>query len=63
MGSHCLKQFVCFGRNSSVGSVFGSLSCVMQHRGFDLLRNLPVEGIFPLGLTWGLTPYPQNSVG
>ena len=28
------------GRNSSVGSVLGSLSCVMQLRGFDPPRSL-----------------------
>ena len=27
------------GRSSSVGSVMGSLSCVMQHHGFDPPRN------------------------
>ena len=30
------------GRNSSVGKVLGSLSCVMQRRGFDP----PLRGIF-----------------
>ena len=53
------------GRNSSAGSVLGSLSCLMQCRGFDthLGRIFPVEGIFPLELTWVLTPFPQNSFG
>ena len=53
------------GRNSSVGSVLGSLSCVMQHIGFNppLRKIFPVEGIFPLELTWVLTPQSQNSFG
>ena len=40
-------------RNSSVGSVLGSLSCLMQRCGFDppLERIFQVEGIFPLELT------------
>ena len=39
--------------------------CVMQRRGFDplLRKSFPVEGIFPLELTWVLTPFPQNSFG
>ena len=53
------------GRNSSIGSVLGSLSCLMQRCGFDTppRRIFPVEGIFPLELTWVLTPFPQNSFG
>ena len=37
------------GWNSSVGSVMGSLSCVMQHHGFDppLRRIYLLKGIFP----------------
>ena len=35
----------------------------MQRREFDPLRGLPVEGIFPLEITWVLTPFPQNSFG
>ena len=37
----------------------------MQHCGFDppLGRTFPVEGIFPLELTWVLTPFPKNSFG
>ena len=48
------------GGNSSVGSVLGLLSCLMQHHGFDppLRRIFPVEVIFPLELTWVLTPSP-----
>ena len=48
-----------------VGSVLGSLSCLMQRRGFHppLKRILPVEGIFPLELTWVLTPFPKHSSG
>ena len=44
------------GWNSSVDSVFGSLSCMMQHRRFNSSQSLPVEGNFPLELTWVLTP-------
>ena len=53
------------GRNSSVGRVLDSLSCLMQCRGFNppLRRIFLVEGIFPLELTWVLTPFPQNSFG
>ena len=38
-----------WGRNSSVGSVLGSLSGLMQRRGFDPSRGriFPVEGIPP----------------
>ena len=37
----------------------------MQCRGFDppLRRIFPVEGIFPLELSWLLTPFPPNSFG
>ena len=35
------------------------LSCLMQHRRFDP----PPGRIFPLELTWVLTPFPQNSFG
>ena len=48
------------GRSSSVGSVLGSLPCVMQHRGFDPALSCLVEGIFPLELTWFLTPFPKT---
>ena len=43
-------------------SVFGLLSCLMQCHGFDppLRRIFPVEGIFPLELTWVLTPFHKN---
>ena len=49
-----------------VGSALGSLSCLMQRHGFDTLQGrffFPVEGIFPLELTWVLTPFPQTSFG
>ena len=48
-----------------VGSVLGSLSCLMQHRGFGtpLGRIFSVEGIFPLELIWILTPFSPNSFG
>ena len=37
----------------------------MQRGGFDLpLRRIfRVKGIFPMELTWALTPFPQNSFG
>ena len=47
------------GRNSSDGSVSGSLSCLMQRRGFDP----PLGRKFPLELTWVLTRFPLNSFG
>ena len=45
------------GQNSSVSSVLGLLSCVIQHRGFDppLRRIFLVHGIFPTELTYVLT--------
>ena len=45
------------GRNSSVGTVLGSLSCV--HPAWSP----PVGEIFPLGLTWILTPFPRTFSG
>ena len=51
-----------WGRNSSVGSVLGSLSCLMQRHGFDPPPRrffFLVEGTFPLELTRVLTPFPQ----
>ena len=47
------------GWNSSVGSVLGVLSGMIQHCGFDPLWGLPVEGIVPLELRWVLTPFPN----
>ena len=46
-----------------IGNVLGSLSSLVQRRGFDppLRKIFPVEGIFPLELAWVLTPFPQNS--
>ena len=43
--------------------MLGTLSCLMQHRWFDpsLRIIFPIEGIFPLELTWVLTQFPQNS--
>ena len=54
-----------WGWNSSVGSVLSSLFCVMQRCGFDspLRRIFLVEWIFPLEVTWVLTPFPKNSLG
>ena len=49
------------GPEKLFGNVLGLLSCLMQCRGFDPpLRRFffPVEGIFPLELTWVLTPVP-----
>ena len=52
------------GLEKLIGSVLGSLSCLMWHRGFGPpLRFFPVEGIFPNELTWVLTPFPKNSFG
>ena len=50
------------GRNSSVGCVLSSLSCLMQHHGFDppWRRIFPVEGIFPVELTWVLTLFRKK---
>ena len=44
----------------SVGNVLSLLSCLMQHHGFDapVGRIFPVEGNFPLKLTWVLAPFP-----
>ena len=52
-----------WGPELLVGSVLASVSCLMQHRGFDppLRRIFPVEGIFPLELTCVLTPFAKNS--
>ena len=44
------------GRNSSVGSAWAR--CPQCH-GFDP-PHFPVEGIFPLELTWIQTPFPQK---
>ena len=41
--------------------MLGSLSWLMQRRGFDPpLRIFLVEEIFPLELTWVLTPFPKK---
>ena len=48
------------GGDSSVGSVLGSLSCLMQHHGFDPARSSPVKENFPLELAWVLTPFPRT---
>ena len=44
-------------RNSSVGSVLGSLSCVMQRPEFSPPLSLHRGDFFPLKLTWFLTPF------
>ena len=47
-----------WGRNSSVGSAW--VRCP-QRRGLILLwGHFPVEGIFPLELTWVQTPFPEK---
>ena len=49
-----------FRRNSSLGRVLGSLSCLMQRRGFHPpLRRIffRKRGFFSLELTWVLTPF------
>ena len=63
MDQKCM--FCLRGWNSSAGSELGSLSCLMQRHGFGppLGRIFSVEGIFPLQLTWILTPFLKNSFG
>ena len=42
-----------------------SLCCLMQSRGFDAPLGrmfFPVEGIFPLELTWILTLFPKKAL-
>ena len=51
------------GQNSADCRVLGSRSYVMQRCRFDPPSSRPVEGIFPLELTWLLTPFSQNSFG
>ena len=53
------------GWDSSAGSVLGPLPCMMPRCRFHspLRRIFPVEGIFPLELTWVLTQFPQKSFG
>ena len=69
--SHCHPSLLCGispslfppGRNSSVGGVLGSPSCMMQHHRLNPLRDLPAEEIFvSLELTWVLTPSPKKSI-
>ena len=49
------------GRNSSVGSAWAR--CHSVAGSILLWGHFPVEGIFPLELTWLQTPFPQNSFG
>ena len=49
------------GRNSSVGSAWAR--CQSVAGSILLWGHFPVEGIFPLELTWVQTPFPQNSFG
>ena len=46
------------GQSSSIGSVLGSQSSMMQHCGFDPPQVLPVEGIFSLGVNMGSDSIP-----
>ena len=52
------------GRNSSVSSVLGLLSCMTHYRWFNQRTTAgpchPVEGIFFLELLWVLTPVPKT---
>ena len=48
------------GQNSSISSLLGSLSCVIQRLWVWSSSELLVEGISPLGLTWVLTPFPKT---
>ena len=50
------------GQNSSVGSVLGWLSCLMQYCWFNPPRSLLIEGIFPLVLTLVLTTLSDESI-
>ena len=51
----------CWGPEYLVGSVLGSLSCFMQHHGFNPppRRIFLVKGIFPLELSWVLSIPPS----
>ena len=54
------------GLEKLVGSVLGSLSCLLQGCWFDpLLRNnfFGRRDFFSFESTWVLTPFPQNSFG
>ena len=50
------------GPEQLIGIVLGSLSCLMQHCGFDppLRRIFLAEKIFLLELTWVLIPFPKT---
>ena len=54
-------QWMIGGRNSSVGSAWAR--CHSVAGSILLWGHFPVEGIFPLELTWVQTPFPQNSFG
>ena len=64
VGRYVLNSAV-WVQNSSVGSVLGLLSCLMQCRWFDppLRRIFSEEGIFPLELTWVRTLFPRTLLG
>ena len=54
----CVCEREAGGGRERVGSVSGSLSCLMQCRGFDppLRRIIPVEGTFPFRVNMGSDP-------
>ena len=61
-GSKVTLSLLLFGgRNSSVGSAWAR--CQSVAGSILLWGHFPVEGIFPLELTWVQTPFPQNSFG
>ena len=55
------KSYATGGRNSSVGSAWAC--CHSVAASILLWGHFPVEGIFPLELTWVQTPFAQNSFG
>ena len=58
-----VKLWMELGGQNSLLVVLGSLSCLMQFCWFSppQRRIFPVERIFPLELTWILTPFPKIS--
>ena len=59
------SQMIFMGRNSSLVACWARCPAWQSVVGSILLWGyfFPVEGIFPLELTWVLTPFPQNSFG
>ena len=60
-GGGSVVSFKYGGRNSSVGSAWAH--CHSVAGSILLWGHFPVEGSFPLELTWIQTPFPQNSFG